>query len=700
MDGGGVRSLPMVGMVCMGRGSQRKRRAAAARRTAVRRAEAAAELEQLQARAIALAQARLDRLYDPTTPAGEMAELVWEQYEGDPVLVGLATLLARKGSTGERLAQVADALDEQGSHTLTALTFRALVAREHGDQAMAERLVNSALNQAPDADVRVGLAPHLHWHGRIGEALRMLREHLAEVPDDDWALEKYGVGLEAAHVETSPDAEEARRRGEELRRFDDRDGLYALRSALERYVPRSPYAAPVAEHVQEWLDTADLDAVQLLDAPDGDLSQQDDQHVRLAIEHALVAGSFSDDPADCALAAFAADPDTPPELAAHARTWFDHARYGLWQTSDPYPNPGLWCRDVLTGTLRYAQFAPEQVERLPRWSTLLGLLVPIDGVWRSAGAAIHLSPAEADAVSETIRAGAETIVHSELGQRRARKSERRLHRPIPFGQADPHGVLGELDDPASPAVASLLSTITGVLLPRILAELRGYRAAAPRLRNTDGEPMCLITAQVRVADPDSLVGHLAHHPDFRTDDEHQQMSWLGKPVPPAQRESMLAELRAQLAAEGSEPELLETDDEQRWVRGQIVRADDTFTVTVNSTQRLDRLLALLTEGGGKPEIIDQTRIDPAQDLPWPAGRRLTTATLAPPEQGWEKHWLDEPVPALRGVTPRQAADGEYRAHLETLLREFEYDHDLAGSGGGPDTAWLREQLNMPGLERD
>ena len=234
-------------------------------------------------------------------------------------------------------------------------------------------------------------------------------------------------------------------------------------------MPRSPYAAPVAEQVQEWLDTAAPDRA-TAHAPDSDLSGHDNQLVRLAIEHALVAGSRSDDPADCALAAFAADPDTAPELAAHARSWFEHARYGLWQISDPQPKPGLWCRDVLTGTLIYAQFAPEQVERMPRWATLLGLLVPVDGVWSSAGAAIQLSPAEADAVYETIRAGAESIVYAELGERRARKSQRRMHRPIPFGQADPHAVLGELDDPSPPVVASLLSTITGVLLPRILAD--------------------------------------------------------------------------------------------------------------------------------------------------------------------------------------------------------------------------------------
>ncbi len=655
-----------------------KRRAAAARRVAARRAEKAAELEQLQAQALALAQARLDRLYDPSTPAAEIAELVWEQYEGAPVLAGLAALLTAKGSSGERLAQVAEALDARGgADSLTALTFRALAAHERGEAATANQLLNTALERAPDADARVALAPHLHWHGRLGEALRVLHEHLTDSPDDDWAVERYGVALEAALAESPPPSDEARGREEELARFTDRDGLSALRTALEQYVPHSRYATPVAEHVQEWLDAAGLDNDSVPDSPVADTTEQDaDQLVRLAYEHALVAASRTDDPADCALATFANDPGTTPELAARARGWFEHARYGLWQISDPHPRPGLWCHDVLTGTLRYAHFAAEQVEQLPPWATLLGLLVPV----------------------ETIRAGAETIVHSELGQRRARKSERRLHRPIPFGQAEPHAVFGELDDPSPPAVASLLSTITWVLLPRILAELRDYRAAPPRLQNTDGEPMCLITARVRVTDPDALIEVLSSHPDFRSDGERDELTWLGAPIPAGQREAMLAELRAQLASEGREPVIVESDDEQRWVRGQLTRESDSFTVSVNSTQRLDRLLSLLSEAGAQPDLVEQTRIDPGQDLAWPAGRRLTATTLAPPEQGWEKHWLDEPVPALGGETPRQAAAGEHRPHLETLLREFEYDHDLSGSG--PDTRWLREQLGMPGPDQD
>ena len=68
-----------------------------------------------------------------------------------------------------------------------------------------------------------------------------------------------------------------------------------------------------------------------------------------------------------------------------------------------------------------------------------------------------------------------------------------------------------------------------------------------------------------------------------------------------------------------------------------------------------------------------------------------------PAEGWEKFWLDEKVPALFGRTPRQAAQGRERPYLEAMLRQFEYEVDLLAVDRktGVDTAWLREQLDMP-----
>ena len=38
---------------------------------------------------------------------------------------------------------------------------------------------------------------------------------------------------------------------------------------------------------------------------------------------------------------------------------------------------------------------------------------------------------------------------------------------------------------------------------------------------------------------------------------------------------------------------------------------DTMTVTVNSQERLERLLALLTDLDAQPQIVEQTQVDPA-----------------------------------------------------------------------------------------
>ena len=80
-----------------------------------------------------------------------------------------------------------------------------------------------------------------------------------------------------------------------------------------------------------------------------------------------------------------------------------------------------------------------------------------------------------------------------------------------------------------------------------------------------------------------------------------------------------------------------------------------------------------------------------------AGERASPGGAATAAEGWEKFWLDEKVPALPGRTPRQAARGREWPYLEALLRQFEYEADLLAADGmtGVDTAWLREQLDMP-----
>lgn len=55
--------------------------------------------------------------------------------------------------------------------------------------------------------------------------------------------------------------------------------------------------------------------------------------------------------------------------------------------------------------------------------------------------------------------------------------------------------------------------------------------------------------------------------------------------------------------------------------------------------------------------------------------------------------LPEPVPALRGRTPRQAANGREQPLLEALLRQWEYEADLLARRG---EAGSRHRLAAPG----
>lgn len=92
-------------------------------------------------------------------------------------------------------------------------------------------------------------------------------------------------------------------------------------------------------------------------------------------------------------------------------------------------------------------------------------------------------------------------------------------------------------------------------------------------------------------------------------------------------------------------------------------------------------------------VIDELGDDPDED----AVHAVLGAEISRQTQ---RSWLDEDIPALGGVTPRQAAaDPTRREQLERLLDEFDRMNDqLEGSGGANafrwDIAWLRRELGL------
>jgi hypothetical protein len=704
----------------LAKSNRQRKRDRAVRQAKTARKQAASARERIAQAVLEEAQKLLDRLCDPRTPVGEVAEFLGEK--GTPIAPGLVGMLVSKGYTPERLAEVTEALreangDTGGGPSLTYLTFAAGAAREGGDPAQARRLLDDALRQASDPGDRLRVIGHMRSLGRIADALELLEARLRADPADQDAARQYAAAVQDAFARLSgpeppgecpcgsglawPDCC-ARAERAALDRFADRASLTALQDALASYLSRS---GPGAAYRQA-ADGQVVECLALAKANGWDSSERS-LLACLATELAmLTARTNPDEPeadgdepgadSDSPLAAFAADPATPPELATQARTWRDHIHYGLWQVADPGPAPGWWCTDILSGVTRYAAFPEDMTGQFPRWGVLLGGLVPVNGIWLSTGKAWQLTPAEADALAETVNTAVE-VVAGDLAGQPAKGADRRMHQPAPFGHARPLGVLSYLSDESSPEAAHFISTVVGSLMPTLITEVHDQRAVPPAVTNRDGDPMCLIKARVAVHGSGSLAGRLDDHRDFDRDPEDPaHFVWLGRAIPPGERATMLAELRAEMGPQGIGP--ADLDPPQRWIRGQLRVGDGELTAEVNSRERLTRLLGVLTELGESPSVIDESRVDPEQDYAWSPGPHAFARGAAPPGEGWEKHWLDEQVPALRGRTPRQAAAGpaDERILLEALLRQFEYEAAVLAANGqhGIDTAWLRRELDM------
>lgn len=199
------------------------------------------------------------------------------------------------------------------------------------------------------------------------------------------------------------------------------------------------------------------------------------------------------------------------------------------------------------------------------------------------------------------------------------------------------------------------------------------RFAPPVLRNTEGDSLVLCEATLRTGDLAALTAKLDE--TYQRDDADPPQWFEFVTTHGADR------IRATLRLDG--PEL---------------------TIHANSEARIDRVLDTLHTLDPTLTIVNQSR-QPARDVreaaalaahPAPAGE--DSAHLDPahrldpadPEvaamldrfiRDYEQKWLDEPIPALAGHTPRQAAaDPTRRADLIGLLDSFPTtQHDNPGT---------------------
>jgi hypothetical protein len=575
-----------------------------------------------------------------------------------------------------------------------------------GDAERAEQLLDEALDSGWDPSASVPLGGHLLEAGRTLEALELADEELRDDPQDGSAQGLYAQALAAldghaqAGEDIGSDAQAA------LERFRDRAPIYRLREALVRRVEGdSELLRRQAVTVREWLEGATDE--------DGDLALELTGAEREAIMRMAIERSWLTEPDDdldgedeqawlerdegdpdlsesqCPLALLARAEEVPAGVRDAAADWHETCSYGLWLVAEPRPGPGVWLTEIVSGARRYVQIAPEQLEGLARWSVLLGAIVSVDGVWHTTGTFLSLSPAEGDAAASLVSEAATDLLRV-LSGKRARGPRRR--------SAEPHGVLAGASEEPDRRLAELISKITANLLPTIAGGIRQRRVAGPRLTNTDGHLLKMITALVAIdASAVVAVERLAAQPDFTR--EEDGIGWWGRELTAAEREQTLASVRAELrhAGEGNVP-IEEPDEPRRWLRGRLRPAHRGLEVEVNSEERLQALLELLAGLQLRPRVERRSAIDPSQDLPLQGPLGPLGFGQSPVEvEAWVQHWPDEPTPALGGLNPRAAAGRERdRPRLEALLRTLEHDADHLSRRGQPvpDFQALRGELSM------
>lgn len=208
-------------------------------------------------------------------------------------------------------------------------------------------------------------------------------------------------------------------------------------------------------------------------------------------------------------------------------------------------------------------------------------------------------------------------------------------------------MLAELGEPMEEHEADLTAKVLGTSMVNLVGMVGDLRRQTTRLTNTDGDPMELLTA--------------------------------------TEAATSMAQLAEEATREGWGP-VAEPEGPRRRLRGTVHFEPGRVRVEVSSRRRLEVVGAALRRAGVRGDLQVERAIDPALDLPTPGGRlRGGRAQSAAVEAAWRERWLDEPLPALGGKSPRAASgDPERLVLLESLLRQFEHDADEDDGAGDED----------------
>lgn len=263
---------------------------------------------------------------------------------------------------------------------------------------------------------------------------------------------------------------------------------------------------------------------------------------------------------------------------------------------------------------------------------------------------------------------------------------------------------------------------------RAVTSMRRYFRV--RTRAVKAEKLLDPAAQINMVNVWRLLAELQRTPPEMTNTDGDQLAFITDrfDFAPSRRVAVIAALGTLAGAgpviddeQGTEIIISRPDTERSTKREtRAVTTGDTviarieilkshLLVETNSIARADTIKAALTPALGTLARFRGRDEDDLQALMDDAREAQQSGVAAPvsepsPEmddvlrqfrQDYMQKWLDDGIPALGGITPRQAAaDKQHHPALKALLRELEYHESQLPLAQRFDLAGLRKQLGM------
>jgi hypothetical protein len=221
--------------------------------------------------------------------------------------------------------------------------------------------------------------------------------------------------------------------------------------------------------------------------------------------------------------------------------------------------------------------------------------------------------------------------------------------------------------------------------PIAWAPVRALREALrdfkmPKMQTTDGEDLLLCTAHFAIQDAAAVRDRLATAPDFESDDDGDY-TWLNREGNAVMGPGPVTLGRVRIA----DGELvLETMSRERIERGKRLIESMLGELVAHRIDSIQDPESAMREHKGSDR-------EDADEIPEDVQREVVGQYL----RDHYRRWLDDPLPALAGKSPRKAARTKRgRAQADALLKEIENGSIGMPGGDAVDFAGMRRELGL------